>query len=452
MVEANAGAGATTTGATEANVLSSAALEADLEQRVVRLEQLVAGFEQVLERFRAAGASFGATVFENFDDPGVSNDALDLLFASSTDARRDLAVLRRDAPSLVTASGVSAGHPLVVRLALLGKSAAELAARFEQYGRSVSLAVPPRTPGGVGRLTEFVGLIVRALREIADAMAGLRWDLGRLGFTANVVTQPSKPLTRPPEPRRSLVGALGMPLAGALWTVLRRRRTRLMIEFGGVVLVGVVILVSALGRGGRAPGLIADPGSASVQPSGTGSPGVAVGGSPGWSPSPGASTAAVASGPPPTQGAPSAAPTPTARGSAPRPTHLPAPTLEPAAAATRFSNRIGTAASSIDGLLGTITTAVQDADLPIAAAAAQHITSKASSERSWLLAHPAAACYRSFQESALTGYGELIVTAAAIVQDANAGNANAVHKDVAGSQSDIAMLKQAGNKAVAACA
>jgi len=44
------------------------------------------------------------------------------------------------------------------------------------------------------------------------------------------------------------------------------------------------------------------------------------------------------------------------------------------------------------------------------------------------------------------------VTAAAIVQDANAGNANAVHKDVAGSQSDISMLKQAGNKAVAACA
>src|SRR5207247_4822355 len=116
IVDANAGAGATTTGATEASVLSSAAREADLEQRVVRLEQLVAGFEQVLERFRAAGASFGATVFENFDDPGVSNDALDLLFASSTDARRDLAVLRRDAPSLVTASGVSAGHPLVVRL------------------------------------------------------------------------------------------------------------------------------------------------------------------------------------------------------------------------------------------------------------------------------------------------------------------------------------------------
>jgi hypothetical protein len=347
---------------------------------------------------------------------------------------------------------VSAGHPLAVRLELVGKSAAELAARFEEYGRSVSLAVPPRTPGGVGRLNEFVALIVRALLDIADAMAGMRWDLGRLGFTANVVEQRSMPPTRPPEQRRPLVGALGVPVAGALWTILRRRRTRLMVEFGGVVLVGVLILVSALGGGGRAPGLIADPGSGSVRPSGTGYPGVAVGGSPGLSPSPDASTGAATSGPPATQGTSSAAPAPTAAVSTPRPTHLPAPTLGPVALATQFNNRIGTATASIDGLLSTITTAVQDADLPTAAAAAHDITSKASSERSWLLTHPAAACYQPFQESALTGYGELIVTAAAIVQDANAGNANAVHKDVAGSQSDISMLRQAGNKAVAACA
>ena len=417
-------------------MLNPVALEADLEPRVVRLEQLIAGFEDVLERFQGASAAFGATVFDNFDDPGVSNDALDLLFASSTEARRDLAVLRRDAPALVAASRAGAEHPLLTRLRLLGKSAAGVAARFEQYDRSIGAALPPRTPGGVGRLNEFVALIVRALLDIAEVIDDLR--LGEIDL-------------RPPEQRRPSVAAVGMPVAGALWRILRRRRTRLMVEGAGVVVVGLVILVSALGERGRAPGSVAGPGSASVGPSGTGLPGVAVGGSPSQSPSPGAPTEAGASEVP-TPGPGSAAPAPTPPRATPRPTQAPRPTPAPGATATQFNNRIMSATGSIDGLLSTISTAVQDADLPMAAAAADDIASTATRERSWLLAHPAAACYQSFRESALSGYGELIATATAIAQDAAAGDANAIHPEVASSHGAVSGLKQAGNKAIAACA
>ena len=459
MFETNVGGSATRTDDTETNRLSSVALETDLEPRVVRLAQLVAGFGDVLERFKGASAAFGATVFDNFDDPGVSNDALDLLFASSTDARRDLAVLRRDAPKLVAAPDAGAGHPLVRRLALLGASAAAVAAGFEAFERSIGPAVPPRTPGGVGRLNEFVALIVRALLDIAEAIDGLRWDPVHPVLAAEAGTQPVESPTRPPEQRRSSAAAIGMPVAGALWQILRRRRTRLMIEGAGVVVVGLVILASALSGGGHTPGSITDPGSASVRPSGTDYPGVAVGSSPpSLSPAPDASTvpgqsgAAPTSGVASTSGPSSAAPTPTPPRPTPRPAHTPAPTVEPAARATQFGNLMLTAAGSIDGFLDTIGSAVQDADLPTVTAAADDIATTATMERSWLLSHPAAACYESFQEAAFTAYGELIVTASAIVDDVNAGDANAIHPEVASSHGDVSMLRQAGNKAVAACA
>ena len=243
-----------------------------------------------------------------------------------------------------------------------------------------------------------------------------------------------------------------MPLAGVAWRVLRRRRTRLMVEFAGVVVVGVVILVSALGQGGRTPGLLAGPGAGSVPPGGTGYPGVAIGSnSPSSSAGPDVSTVPGASGAGPSSPS-SPAPAPAPPRSTPTPTLQPAPTPKPPAAVTQFGNRTATAATTIDGLLNTITTAVQDADLPTAATAANEIGATATRERTWLQSHPAAACYQSIQDSAMASYGELIVTAAAIAQTAEAGDANAIHPQVASSHGDVSVLRQAGTKAVAACA
>lgn len=118
---------------------------------------------------------------------------------------------------------------------------------------------------------------------------------------------------------------------------------------------------------------------------------------------------------------------------------------------TQFGNRTAAAAAVIDGLLGTITTAVQDANLPMAASAANEMGATATSGRSWLQAHPALACYKPIQESAMAAYVELIATATAIVQNAEAGDANAIHPEVASSHGDVATLRQAGDKALAAC-
>jgi hypothetical protein len=52
----------------------------------------------------------------------------------------------------------------------------------------------------------------------------------------------------------------------------------------------------------------------------------------------------------------------------------------------------------------------------------------------------------------MASYGDLIVTATTIAQTADAGDANAIHPQVASSRGDVAALRQAGNRAVAACA
>lgn len=426
--------------------LDVAALQADLEPRVTRLEQLVAGFDQVLQRFAGADAGGGAStaagpaIFENFDDAGASNEALDLLFASSTDARRDLATLRRDVPTLLAADR-SAGHWLMVRVRALGASAGGLADRFEHYGRSISPTVPPRTTAGVGRLNEFVALVVRALLDIADVADGLRRHEDRL------IIAP----TSPPEEQRSSAVAVGLPVAGGPGRLLQRRRTRRMIASAGVVVVGVAILVSQLSGRGSTPGSAVGSLSPSAGPERTAPPDVAIASG---SPSPSASS------PPATEPGASAVPTPNPTSAAPattpprptpRPTQRPAPTPRPPAAVTQFGNRTAAAAAVIDGLLGTITTAVQDANLPMAASAANEMGATATSGRSWLQAHPALACYKPIQESAMAAYVELIATATAIVQNAEAGDANAIHPEVASSHGDVATLRQAGDKALAAC-
>jgi hypothetical protein len=430
------------------SALNPGALQAELDLRIVRLEHLVAGLRLVLERFEGASVALGTTVFDDFDDPGASNEALDALFESSMDARRDLTVLRRDVPTVGPALEGGPELPLMTRLGALGKSATELAGRFEQYRRSITLTGPPRTPGGVGRLNEFVALVVRALLDIAQIAHSLRRDDGRLGFAAGEVAAPREQPTSLPARHRPSAATLGVPLAGALWQVVRRRRTRLMVEFAGVLVVGVGILVAALGEGSRTPGFVAGPGSASAGPGQTGSAGVAVGGSP----FPG-SNEAGSSGAPPAPAPSAAVPAPAPPRSTPGPTRRPTPTLDPAAAAaTGFNDRITTAAGSIDGLLSTITTAVHDADVALAKSAADDVATIARRERSWLLAHPPAACYQSFHDAALATYGELIDTATAIANDADAGNTKAIHKEVASSHGDISALKQAGTKAITACA
>jgi hypothetical protein len=234
----------------------------------------------------------------------------------------------------------------------------------------------------------------------------------------------------------------------------------MMAEVAGVAVVGIVILVSALGGGDRAPGFVADPGSATVGPGQTDNRNVAMGsGSPSGSPTPGAPTGPGTSGPPPTPagggsapGPSSAAPTPSVPRSTPRPTPTPAGTVDPAAAATQFNTRIVTATDALDTLLGAITSATQDSDFAAAKSAAVKIAAITTTERSWLQSHAPAGCYQSSYDSAVASYVELSATAKAISDDADASRAGAIRNDVAKAHSDLSALKRAGTKAVTACA
>ena len=457
---------ATTPDDDEPNGLSQAAIEASLEARIVRLEQFTSGLAVILDRFRGRRGSGTTTVFDDFDDPSAGNEALDVLFAACSNARRDLTALRRELAALNGAPDRGSELAVVTRLRLLDASATELAARFEDHRRSRDVTLPPRSPGGVVRLDEFVGMVVRALRDIAEAAEGLRRRPAQVEIAAVVAApQPIAPRPIAPQPsaprpaarpRRSVV-AVATPAAGALWHVLRRRRTRLLIELAGVLVVGLVVLFSALNRGEQAPGSIAGLQSPSATLARTGDTGVAVGGSsPSSLPSPLPSPGPVTPGPtpvgPPAPGPSKGAPAPNPPPATPSPTRRPAPTPTPPIAVTRFNDRIVAAADSIDGLLASITTAVHDADLATAKAGADEIGSIASAERTWLLAHPAHACYESLQESAFATYGDLISTAAAIAADADAGDGNAIHKKVASGHGDVSALRQAGTKAITACA
>jgi hypothetical protein len=447
MVEANVGGSATMAGDGDGVAPNPAALEADLDARITRLEQLVTALGVVLQRFNGE-ATFGTTVFESFDDPGASNEALDLLFESTTDAHRDLAVLRQDARLLTEPSHDSA-HPLVARVGLLGESATELAGQFERYRRSIGLTVPPRTPGGVGRLDQFVAMVVRALVEIAEVVAVLRPAERRIGVVAGAVTVPQQPPSVAPRQGPRPTATVGRPMTAALWQGVRRRRTRLIAEFAGLAVVGLVILASALGGRGT-PGPTAGNGLSGAGPGQTGA--VAVGGAPSGSVPPGSSPEPTASGTPPTPRATSAPPPPAGPPSAPEPTKPPAAPSGKALSATRFDNRITAGADSIDALLGTIADAVQADDLAAAESAAEDIEAIATADRAWLQSHPPKKCYRSFYNAALATYAELITTAIAVADDAEAGDATAIHKDVASGHADVTALRQAGNKAVTSCA
>jgi hypothetical protein len=415
----------------EPNGPSQVALEASLETRLVRLEQFTSGLAVILDRLHGHRAASAATVFDDFDDPTAGNEALDIVFAACSNARRDLTALRRELTELNGVSDPSSEHQLVTRLRRLGDSANREAARFEDYRRSRDVALPPRSPGGVVRLEQLVGMVVMALHELAQ--------------TAPLPARP------PARDRRSMAG-IAVPVAGALRHIFRRRRTRLIVASAAVVAVALLVLGAALKPGDRSPGSIAGLKSATGLPRPTEEGGVAIGGgSPSLSPAPTASAQVEPSAVPPTPRPSSAPAAPTPAPATPRPTHRPTPPPKPPAAVTRFNNRIVAATGSIDGLLDAISAAVQDADLVMAKAGAAQIAAIASTERNWLVTHPPKACYASFQQSAFATYGELAATAATITADADAGDGKAIHKEVANSHSDVAALRVAGSKAVAAC-
>src|SRR5438093_12088251 len=104
MTEPNVGGYSTRMHVLEMQRLNPAALEADLMLRLERLEHLVAGLGVALQRLQAGGTEFGATASVDFDDSEASNEALDVLFASTAGAHRDLIALRRDGSYLLRGS------------------------------------------------------------------------------------------------------------------------------------------------------------------------------------------------------------------------------------------------------------------------------------------------------------------------------------------------------------
>src|SRR5204863_9917154 len=88
--------------------------DADLLPRVRRLETLVAGLGIVLERLESGGEPLDGMAFDDFDDPGASNEELDLVFESFSDARRDLAALRHAVSLLIGRTLASPQRTLLV--------------------------------------------------------------------------------------------------------------------------------------------------------------------------------------------------------------------------------------------------------------------------------------------------------------------------------------------------
>ena len=426
-----------------------AAVEADLAWRTTRLEQLVAALGLLLERFRGSSPAFGATVFDNLDDPAASNAVLAILVESTADARRDLNAVRRGVRSLAAADEPAIEHPAVLRLRALARSAGDLMARFEEYRITIASGTPPRSPSTIARLHQVVALSVRSLLDIRDVVDDLVAEEGRVGVPTAVAAAAGPTITNAGEPRRARLAALGLPLAGALVRGIGRRRTRLMFEFAGVLVVGVVVLVSALGRGGLPPDSIPSDGLSGLGPGQTGAVALASGppGSGSGPSGPPSSPGPAATGAPPLPGPSSAPPAP------PRATARPTPAPNAVVVAvTKFADRVTAAAGSIDGLLGTVTTQVQDADFDAAKGVADQIAAIALTEQSWLLSHPSKACYEPYHATAMETYGELLTAATTIAKHADEADANAIHNDVAHSHLDVSTLKQAASKAVTACA
>ena len=452
MVEAKVGERATTAVDTVEAAMPPTAQERDLEPRIARLEQFVTALGLVLERFQSARPAFGITVFDDFEDPDGSDDALGILDAAVADARLDLRVLERDVRTLVAPPEPGSGHPLADRFGRLGESATALARRFEAHGHARALTAPSLSPAGEARLKLFVATAGQALLDIAEGMDALRRDLWRPVFAAPAAAAPAQPRTVAPKRRKRTGAAVGVPVAASLWQAVRRRRTRVMFELAGLAAIGVVILVSAQG-GGPTPGSLTGAGSSSVGPGQMGSGDVAMGGgSPSAQPSEGVSSEPGATDPPPPPDDSTPVPPPAEPPSTPRPTDRPPQTLGPSAAARRFDGRITTAAGSMNDLLSDIKTEVGDADFAVVQSAAANLKGIAQAERSWLRSHPPARCFESAYDTALATYEELIATAQAIADAADEGDATAIHQQVAGANGEIAALKQAGNKAVASCA
>jgi hypothetical protein len=427
-----------------------AAVEADLAWRITRLEQLVAALGLLLERFRGSSSAFGTTVFDNLEDPAASNAVLAILVESTADARRDLNAVRRGVRALAGPDAITLDLPAMTRLRPLARSAAVLTDQFEEYRRTIGSGTPARSASTVARLHQVVALSVRSLFDIREIVDGLQAEEGRLVPAPAAASQLPRGTTSAAEGRRAPAAPIGAPLVAGLWRAVGRRRTRLVVEFAAVLLVGFVVLISALGRGGFPPDSFPTDAASSGGPGATAGEVAIASDAPSGSLPP-SSAGPTATGPPPSPIAPSAAPPPPR--ATPRPTPAPAPTHGAVVlAVTRFADRVAAAAGSIDGLLDIVANQVQAADFAAAKSAADGIAAIATTERSWLLSHPAKACYRPYHDMAMATYGDLLASATTIATNADAGDAKSIHNDVAHSHLEISTLKQAGTKALAACA
>ena len=471
--------------------LDLARIAADLETRAGRLQRFVQGLVSVLERFEANARSDDPTdLLADFEAPEASHEALRVLTEASTATRHDLAVLRTDIHALMRASPDGARPAIVGRIHETGLAAEALMARFEAFQRETGerLAARGAGPSGAGgpaaqALQRFVANAERTLQDVADGALRVDQEDGHLGLMANatptgaaVRTVIIPPLPRNRERRRP-AALLAMAAAGGAFTSWGSRLARANGTLGTLAAGGAlatVVLVAVVVSSGTPAASGSPPNSAGASQGGSG--GVAVGStSPGASSeaSPGSSEPAVSllpgQTPPPTP-RPGSSPAPSSPGQSqppasaspgpstppaptppPPPPPTPAPTLDPGAAADEFAARLTAAANSIDALLTSITTSVNAADFAAAKATAQNLENLAAAERAWLQAHPPATCYQTHHTNALARYGDLIAIAVEIQADADAGNANAIHNEVATGRGDVAALKLAASKAAAAC-
>lgn len=445
----------------------------ELEDRITRLEQLVAALGLLLDRFRGSDAAFGPTAFDRMDDPAAGHAVLAILVASTADARWDVLALRRAVRTRSAEPDADVATAIGPRLDRLARSARELRARFEAHRLSLARDASVHSPQAVAQLQQIVALSARALLDIGELghpSAASDTAVATAAAAMPPVSAPagSVPVGAPATSREVVRsrGRLAAPggVAGGLWQLVRSRRNRLIAETAAVALVAIVLVGSALSRRQDAPDGLIGAGVPTTQPTPTrgglavaslvpGDTGVllpSVGpGATGEGATPQPSSGGPGTAPP----GPTPAPAPTPRPPTPGPQPTPPPaTPGPAAAAAQFDSRVTTSADAIDGLLGSITSAVQGGDFAAAGAAADDMAARAGSDRAWLQAHPPATCYQPFQQTAVSLYGGLIDTANDIAAHADAGDDNAIGQDVAHTHGDVSALRQLGNKAVAACA
>ena len=97
---------------------------------------------------------------------------------------------------------------------------------------------------------------------------------------------------------------------------------------------------------------------------------------------------------------------------------------------------------AINSYLSTISSAASGANWATAKTAAQNMEARASAERAWLVAHPAAACYTAYWTEAKQSYLELINIGNAIEGLADAHDGSGIQDEVGFAHDETADLNQ----------